>query len=619
MKIINLILGLVLLAGAVFAQTPEPTARTNWYETVDWIKNGQMTLTYKTLTSPTITGPTFSGSITTTGVFDQTITGIAAAGDKAVNTSITQGTSALTGNLIAGAFVATNGTAAASGGVIYGIEAKARAATSGGTGNTIGRLTGVYASVDAKAKTATTMRAFEASLDGGAGGSSTEAVAFEAFNNSSATQIASYAFSANAGTASGHKAYTADMRMQNGALIDNAVDGVLEINEASDELKATFGSNTVTVSSTDVTAFNFNGGIATTWNGATSGGIKIAPIATGTALTTIQNQNVAAATITLPNATSTLPGLELANIFTGANNFQNALFTHSYDAAAYWTATQADAAGVTFNSTSDGTAGFTFSDAVTFSAGINTGTSQSIVGTTAVTLGDNNQTWAVNSSDWDVSTTGDLSGIGSISANGALTLESSRTGGASVQNSYKMTLAAGESFSGTTGHIFKVYDADNTVVHNGGEHTGVYVNMKQLSAMQAGGKSVLFSGHNYGSGGDYQIIDAGVWLYGNLVDAYKISGGSIDTGLDLSETTVTGQDLHLHNGATINNVHADTLTVTESVFKVAGGLTFKNSPAISITKIVQSGVASGKERLKLTIGGVDYLLFAAADSADIVD
>lgn len=309
----------------------------------------------------------------------------------------------------------------------------------------------------------------------------------------------------------------------------------------------------------------------------------------------------------------------ITNAVNGTVEITAPVLKQAYDAAAYWTATQADGGAVTFASVSDGTAGFTFSQKATFSAGIDIGTSQAVVGTTAMTIGDNGQTVAVNSSDWDVSTTGDLSGIGSISADGALTLESSRTGGASVQNSYKMTLAAGESFSGTTGHIFKVYDADNTVVHNGGEHTGVYVNMKQLSAMQAGGKSVLFSGHNYGSGGDYQIIDAGVWLYGNLVDAYKISGGSIDTGLDLSETAVTGQDLHLHNGATINNVHADTLTITESVLKVAGGLTFKNSPAISFTKIVQSKVASGKERALLTIGGVDYLLFAAADSADFAD
>lgn len=40
--------------------------------------------------------------------------------------------------------------------------------------------------------------------------------------------------------------------------------------------------------------------------------------------------------------------------------------TQAYDAAAYWTASQADAGGVNFNSVSDGTAGFSFSDPVQF-------------------------------------------------------------------------------------------------------------------------------------------------------------------------------------------------------------------------------------------------------------
>jgi len=43
----------------------------------------------------------------------------------------------------------------------------------------------------------------------------------------------------------------------NGLTIDNNTDNVLEINENSDELKLTFGSNTVAMSSSDVTAFNF--------------------------------------------------------------------------------------------------------------------------------------------------------------------------------------------------------------------------------------------------------------------------------------------------------------------------------------------------------------------------
>jgi len=56
-------------------------------------------------------------------------------------------------------------------------------------------------------------------------------------------------------------------------------------------------------------------------SGSVSGGITLTPLATGTAVTTIQNQNVAAATITLPSATTTLPGLSLGNAWSGANTF----------------------------------------------------------------------------------------------------------------------------------------------------------------------------------------------------------------------------------------------------------------------------------------------------------
>jgi hypothetical protein len=200
---------------------------------IDLTANSTPTLATWGFTSTQGAGYTFDKNIATTGTIDNVVTNSAAAGDKGINEAITQvaGT-ALTGNLIGAGIVATNGTTTAPTGVVYGIEAKARAATSANAGGaTIGRLTGVYASVDAKTKTATTMRAFEASLDGGAGGASTEAVAFEAFNNSSATQTSSYAFSANGGTAGGHKAYTADMRLQNGALVNNSSATQLTITE----------------------------------------------------------------------------------------------------------------------------------------------------------------------------------------------------------------------------------------------------------------------------------------------------------------------------------------------------------------------------------------------------
>lgn len=57
------------------------------------------------------------------------------------------------------------------------------------------------------------------------------------------------------------------------------------------------------------------------------------------------------------------------------------LFTHKYDAAAYWTATQADAGGVTFNSTSDGTPGFIFADPIDFTGITPVGTAGSLITT----------------------------------------------------------------------------------------------------------------------------------------------------------------------------------------------------------------------------------------------
>ena len=75
--------------------------------------------------------------------------------------------------------------------------------------------------------------------------------------------------------------------------------------------------------------------------------------------------------------------------------------------------------------------------------------------------------------------------------------------------------------------------------------------------MGGGGKSVLYSGHNYGAGGSYQSIDAGVWLYGDIVDGFKISGDSSSTGLDCSEQVITFAEIHGGNDDIIHNVSAD--------------------------------------------------------------
>lgn len=85
--------------------------------------------------------------------------------------------------------------------------------------------------------------------------------------------------------------------------------------------------------------------------GTVSGGIKIAPIATGTAEATLQNQNVAASVITLPSATTTLPGLSLDNTFTGAVTLNNIVLPVSGGAPTSGTATVNGTTGVTIATT----------------------------------------------------------------------------------------------------------------------------------------------------------------------------------------------------------------------------------------------------------------------------
>jgi len=196
---------------------------------------------------------------------------------------------------------------------------------------------------------------------------------------------------------------------------------------------------------------------------------------------------------------------------------------------------------------------------------------------------------------------------GTLNVDGAIDLSSVRTAGADVSNIYKITYNAGDTFTGSTmGHVFKVYDADNSVVHSGGEHCGVYVNMKQLSAMTGGGKSVLYSGHNYSSGGDYQVIDAADWRYGNFVDGYKISGGSIETGIDLSETTVTGKDFQFSNTGTLV-ASSGVVTFSDQVVSASANVTGNNGATLgSATGAVVTNITSAGNQTTITF--TDYAM-----------
>jgi hypothetical protein len=75
---------------------------------------------------------------------------------------------------------------------------------------------------------------------------------------------------------------------------------------------------------------------------------------------------------------------------------------------------------------------------LTVTNGINVGTSQSILGTTAITIGDNTQTIAINSSDWDIDATGIATGMGNITSNGTVEAATLTEGGIAVHNNDEM-------------------------------------------------------------------------------------------------------------------------------------------------------------------------------------
>jgi hypothetical protein len=208
----------------------------------------------------------------TCSTIDATIVNTTAAGDKGTAIQITQGTNALTGTLIGGSFGATNANVAAANGIIIGVEAKARAASPAGVGHTIGLLTGVYASADAKTKTATTLRGLEVSLDGAAGGTSTLATGVVINNNSSAVQTTSYGITLNDGEGSGgHKVFTSDILLQYGATVNNSSATLLTITETTVDIEGALTATSVTS----------DGAVAGTTINGTTGTLRVANLGFG--------------------------------------------------------------------------------------------------------------------------------------------------------------------------------------------------------------------------------------------------------------------------------------------------------------------------------------------------
>lgn len=154
--------------------------------------------------------------------------------------------------------------------------------------------------------------------------------------------------------------------------------------------------------------------------------------------------------------------------------------------------------------------------------------------------------------------TGDLTVTGNVDSSGKLDFQYNPATGSATGHIIKGTLTTATSYSGTTaGLMVKEYFADNACTVVSGEYTGVYVNVKQLAVLTGGAKSSLISAHNYGTGGDYQSIDYGVVLYGDLTSGIEITGGTSTYGIKMDNQTVSAADIVLSSGALIITGSAD--------------------------------------------------------------
>ena len=147
---------------------------------------------------------------------------------------------------------------------------------------------------------------------------------------------------------------------------------------------------------------------------------------------------------------------------------------------------------------------------------------------------------------------------GDTDSAGKLDFQYNPAAGSSTGHIIKGTLTTATGYDTTTaGLMVKEYFADNACTVTGGEFTGIYVNVKQLAALTGGAKSSLISAHNYGSGGDYQSIDYGIILYGDLTAGFELSGGTSAYGIKMGNQTISTAEIQLSSGALIITGSAD--------------------------------------------------------------
>jgi hypothetical protein len=213
----------------------------------------------------------------------------------------------------------------------------------------------------------------------------------------------------------------------------------------------------------------------------------------------------------------------------------------------------------------------------------NSGAFTTLSSTGITTIGNGSATVAINSSDWDINTTGDMTGIGNISADGTIALTGTTIGLGTSNSPTTVNIATGTggnsvniATDNSTKDTVSIGSSLDDVIINGAG-TGSLINFANFDVDTSGNASMAGS-LTLGNGSTIKPA------YGPLTLSYKSGADTYGTGLLIRDTS---GDVEIAGGA------GDTgCTVTNSNGNLVCTGTISGSGIVA-TSVPFSGITSG--------------------------
>lgn len=379
----------------------------------------------------------------------------------------------------------------------------------------------------------------------------------------------------------------------NGLSIDNATDNKLEINENSDELILTFGSNTVTMSSGDVTLFSF-----------------------GTIVVDLDQFKSNATTFTLPtadgtngqvlttNGSGTLSWAASAGTFTGGNITSDCTLSDGVDLQTTTTSGHAATLKVYDNDTGPG-----YTNVLSWTNG----------NVPAIAMGSDTSTFALNSTTIDIAS-GAVSGVTTLSTSGAVTV-----GGALSANSWDIGSGAFSTTGATTlgdGTSTVAISSTGMDVTTAGAVSNVTTLGMSGDLTNSGGDILLATGKGVKSS-TTSTHTVGVYVYDNdtgpaYVGALVATNGNTPAtvlGNTNGTTQIASSDWAISTAGAMTGIGAITADglITGSAGATLSGATISLNANSNFAVNIGTGTSSGT----VTIGGGSAAFAVASTGVDI--